>query len=200
MKKNRVFIHPSAIIEAKNIGIGTHIWAFSHIMKDVKIGKDCNIGDHVFIESGVCIGNYVTIKNNVMIWNGVTIEDGVFVGPGVIFTNDLYPRSRRFNETAKRYSGNWLKETLVLQGCSIGAGSIILCGITLGKFSLIGAGSIVTGNIPDYVLVFGNPAKKIGYVCKCGELLDFKDKMADCHTCKLKYFKSMTEKIRLDGK
>jgi len=200
VKKNKVFIHPTAIVESDSIGSGTSVWAFAHIMKDVIIGKDCNIGDHVFIESGVIIGNYITIKNNVMLWDGIKIEDGAFIGPGVIFTNDQYPRSKRFQKTSSRYSDNWLKKTLIMEGCSIGAGSVILCGIQLGKFSMVGAGSVVTKSIPDHALVFGNPARLKGYVCQCGELLSFRNGKSNCAKCHLIYNKSKTGKVSLHEK
>jgi len=186
-----VFIHPSSIVETQQIGQGTRIWALAHVMKDVAIGMDCNIGDHCFIESGVSIGNNVTIKNGNTIWQGVTLEDGVFVGPRVAFTNDLYPRSPRLPQAQKRYSGReWLLSTLVGKGASLGAGAVILAGVTIGEFSMIGAGAVVTGNVPPHALVIGNPARVRGWVCQCGRPLRFRKGVATCSDCGLRFAKS----------
>jgi acetyltransferase-like isoleucine patch superfamily enzyme len=139
------------------------VWAFVHIQKKVSVGTECNIGDHSFIENGAIIGNRVTIKNQALIWEGVTIEDEVFIGPRVTFTNDKFPRSPRcsFSSIQKRYSEkkNWLEKTVVKKGATLGAGVIILPGITVGEYAMVGAGSVVTQDVPSYTLVCGNPAK-----------------------------------------
>jgi acetyltransferase-like isoleucine patch superfamily enzyme len=139
------------------------------------------------VESGATVGDYVTVKNGVMIWEGVTIEDGVFVGPGVIFTNDMNPRSSRFKSASGRYAGSWLETTLVMQGCSIGAGSVIVCGTELGRFSMIGAGSVVVKSVPAHALVYGNPARVRGYVCKCGTALNVGQGKGCCPLCNKRY-------------
>jgi UDP-2-acetamido-3-amino-2,3-dideoxy-glucuronate N-acetyltransferase len=167
------WIHPNAIVESKNIGSGTRIWAFAHVMMNVRIGTNCNIGDGVFLESGVRIGNGVTIKNNALLWTGITLEDYVFVGPGVVFTNDRYPRSPRLPLAAVRYkkAANWMLSTCVQEGASIGANATIMCGITLGAFCTVAAGSVVTYDIPPFRLCAGNPARLTGYVDKSGQVL-----------------------------
>ena len=166
------YIHPTAIVETDRIGAGTRIWAFAHIMPDVSIGANCNIGDHCFVESGVRIGQNVTVKNGNMIWTGVVLEDGVFVGPHVFFTNDLYPRSPRLPEAAARYrDAAWLRPTVVQHGASLGAAAVILAGVTVGRFSMVGAGAVVTRDVAPYALVIGNPARRRSWVCECGQPL-----------------------------
>jgi acetyltransferase-like isoleucine patch superfamily enzyme len=159
------FIHPNAIVETDDIGPNTRIWAFAHVLKNVKIGEDCNICDYVFIESGVTVGDRVTIKNGISIWDGVTIEDDVFLGPYCVLTNDLVPRS-------KAHRGEYTK-TLIKKGASIGANSTIICGNTIGRYSLVGAGSVVTRDVPDFACVAGNPARFMYWVAKSGEKLNF---------------------------
>lgn len=144
-------IHPLADVQSSNIGEGTHIWQFCIVLKEAKIGKDCNINCQVLIENQACIGDNVTIKPGVQIWDGITIEDDVFIGPNVTFTNDLFPKSK--NKEFK------LEKTLVKKGASIGANATILAGITIGENSLIGAGSVVTKNVPENEIWVGNPAK-----------------------------------------
>jgi len=184
------YIHPSALVETKQIGKGTRIWAFSHVMDDVVIGTNCNIGDHCFIESGVTIGDNVTIKNANEIWDGVRLMDGVFVGPHVTFTNDLYPRSPRLAEASTRYTDRkWLVPTTVNRGASLGAGAVMLAGISVGEFSTVGAGSIVTRDVAPYSLVIGNPARPRGWVCRCGQRLTFQDDMARCNKCTRRFAK-----------
>lgn len=163
--QKKYFVHPNALVESEDIGEKTRIWAFAHVLKNVKIGEDCNLCDYVFVESGVKIGNRVTIKNGISLWEGLTIEDDVFLGPNAVFTNDMFPRS-------KRHSGQFL-DTLIKQGASVGANATILCGITLGKYCLVGAGSVVTKSVPDFALVTGNPAKVRYWVSKTGERLNF---------------------------
>lgn len=179
-------IHPHALVDDLTaIGPDTNVWAFAHVMKGASVGSRCNIGDHAFVESGANIGNNVTVKNQVLIWEGVTIEDDVFVGPGVVFTNDSHPRSPRMPQAAVRYSdrSNWLVPTLVEKGCSIGARAVICPGVRIGKYSMIGAGSIVTKDVRPYTLVVGGPAAERGYVCSCGQRLSGHYKQADCGVC-----------------
>lgn len=154
-------IHPLSDIQSQNIGENTTIWQFCVVLKNAKIGNNCNINAQVLIENDVIIGNNVTVKSGVQIWDGITIEDNVFVGPNVTFTNDLSPRS-------KQYPKEFLKTT-IKKGASIGANSTIVAGITIGQYSMIGAGSVVTKSVKDHELWYGNPAHFKGYVCKCGQ-------------------------------
>lgn len=186
-----VYVHPSAIVESHRIGQGTCIWAFTHIMPKALIGSNCNIGSHCFIESDVLIGDNVTVKNGNMIWEGVTIEDGVFVGPHVFFTNDRYPRSPRLPQAEKRYSDRtWLMPTLVKQGASLGSGAVLVAGITIGEFSMVGAGAVVSKDVPPYTLVSGNPARTKGWVCQCGQPLQFHHEKTSCDECGLSFVKT----------
>ncbi len=168
------FVHPAAIVESDQIGPGTRVWAYAHILPNVRIGSNCNIGDHAFVETGASIGNNVTVKNHVCIWEGITVEDDCFLGPHVVFTNDRYPRSPRMNEAANRYEdrSRWLCQTIVEQGCSIGANATILPGLRLGTYAMIAAGAVVTRDVPPHALMVGNPARQIGSVCRCGRKLD----------------------------
>lgn len=140
-------------------------------MKGAQVGRDCNIGEHCFLESGSSIGDRVTVKNHVCIWEDVTVEDDAFLGPNMIFTNDRSPRSG-FRRP--------LVATLVRKGASIGAGAIIVCGNTLGTYCSVGAGAVVTRDVPEYALVYGNPARQHGWVCRCGLKLNFADDKARC--------------------
>lgn len=151
-----VFIHPQAICESSAIGAGTRIWAFAHVLPNAKIGKDCNICDGVFIENDVVMGDQVTIKCGVQLWDGLTLEDMVFIGPNVTFTNTLFPRSKAFQKEFLR--------TVVCEGASVGANATILPGITVGRNAMVGAGSVVTQSVPANAIVFGNPARIVGYV------------------------------------
>lgn len=159
-------VHAKALVESDEVGAGTQVWAYAHIMKGAVVGEHCKIGDHAFIESGAVLGNRVTVKNGCLIWHGVHLGDEVFVGPGVVFTNDMTPRVR--NQTT---SEDWL-DTEVGEGASIGANSTILAGIRIGRNAMIGAGSVVTKEVPDHALVLGNPAQERGWVCHCGNTLD----------------------------
>lgn len=171
MISKKYFQHSHALVESDDIGEGTRIWAFAHVLTGVIIGKNCNIGDHSFLESNVRVGNGVTIKNGVAVWDGVTLEDNVFIGPNAVFTNDMNPRARI------KKNREQLLQTLVCEGATIGANATIVCGITVGRYAFIGAGSVVIRDVPDYALVVGNPAHQIGHVCECGESL------GDKHVC-----------------
>src|SRR6266568_2118731 len=162
------YIHPTAEVSSNaQIGAGTHIWRQAHVREHARIGETCNIGKGVYIDAHVHIGSNVKIQNHVSLFEGVTIEDGVFVGPHVCFTNDLLPRAITPDGKLK-IADDWvITATLVKYGASIGAGSVIICGITIGEFALIGAGSVVTRDVPPHTLVFGNPARQHGYVCRC---------------------------------
>jgi acetyltransferase-like isoleucine patch superfamily enzyme len=159
---NKVQIHPNAIVETNEIGENTRIWAFVHILNGAKIGKNCNICDHCYIEYNVTIGNNVTIKSGIYIWEGVHIADDVFLGPNVVFTNDLRPRSKKYVKTL---------ETQIEKGASIGANSTILAGVRIGKYAMAGIGSVITRDVPDYALVFGNPARIKGWIDEEGQKL-----------------------------
>lgn len=161
---NDFFKHSAAIVDTDNIGKGTKIWGFSHVLPGAVIGEDVNICEHVFIENEVSIGNRVTIKTHVSIWDRVTIEDDVFIGTNVSFTNDKYPRS-------KRYLGEYDK-TVIRKAASIGSGSTILCGLEIGAYAMVAAGAVVTKNVAPFSIVKGNPAKESGLCCICGGRLD----------------------------
>jgi|SRR5712671_4481136 len=173
------FIHSHALVESDTIGDGTRIWAFAHVMKGAVIGQNCNIGDHVFIESGVRLGNNVTVKNGVALWDGVTAEDDVFIGPNAVFTNDINPRAAIKKTSAE------LVSTELKRGATVGANATMLCGITIGSYGFIGAGSVIIRSVPDYALMVGNPARRIGWMCKCAEPLKFANgaQTADCLKC-----------------
>lgn len=169
-------LHQTADIHTKNIGKGTIVWQFCVILEGAVIGQNCNICFNVFIENDVVIGDNVVLKSGVQLWDGIALEDFVFIGPNVTFTNDLWPRSGK-----PLYS---MQRTTVKFGASIGANATVLCGITIGKYAMVGAGSVVTKDIPDHTLWFGNPARFRGYVCKCGCKLD---NNISCEKCKRNY-------------
>lgn len=170
-----IFVHRLALCESDEVGAGTQIWAFAHVMKGAVIGRDCNIGDHAFIETGARIGDRVTLKNQAMVWDGVEIGDDAFVGPGVSFTNDVFPRSRRLplHQVAAHYraKAGWLVPTRVENGASLGARCVILPGAHIGAYAMVAAGAVVTRGVPAYALMAGVPAKWIGWVCRCGARL-----------------------------
>jgi acetyltransferase-like isoleucine patch superfamily enzyme len=160
-----VFVHARALCESTDVGARTRIWAFAHVMAGARVGADCNVGDHAFLESGVVVGDRVTIKNGVAVWDKVTLEDEVFVGPNAVFTNDPTPRA-----AVKKPPASFLP-TVVRRGATIGANATIVCGVTLGSHCLIGAGTVVTRDVPAHALIVGNPGRRTGWVCMCGERL-----------------------------
>lgn len=165
-------IHPTAEVSSQAlIGNGTRIWHYAQIRENTEIGKNCIIGKGVYIDTGVRIGNNVKIQNYVSIYHGVIIEDGVFIGPHVCFTNDLYPRAINPDGSLKAAEDWELVSTHIGWGASLGANTTIVCGHSVGKWAMVGAGSVVTRDIPDHGLVMGNPASLRGYVCKCGHPL-----------------------------
>jgi UDP-2-acetamido-3-amino-2,3-dideoxy-glucuronate N-acetyltransferase len=181
----KYFVHDSAFVDdGVTIGDGTSIWHTSHILKGSHIGKDCKIGQNVVVGPHVTIGNGVKIQNNVSVYEGVTLEDSVFCGPSMVFTNVFNPRSEipRMKE---------LRSTLVKRGATLGANSTILCGITIGKYSFVGAGAVVTKDVPDHALIVGNPGRVTGWMCVCGVKLAAKGKKAACPSCDKKYQKAL---------
>lgn len=173
------FVHESSYVDdGVEIGEGTKIWHFCHVQSGAKIGENCSFGQNVNISNHVTVGNRVKIQNNVSVYEGVTLEDGVFCGPSCVFTNDLTPRAR-YPKGSAGY-----KPTLVKEGASIGANATVVCGHTIGRNALIGAGAVVTGNVPDYALMLGVPARQCGWVCECGERLP--DSLV-CPCCGRKY-------------
>lgn len=165
-------IHPLADVQSGHIGDDTTIWQYVVILRDARIGKNCNINALVFVENDVIIGDNVTVKSGVQIWDGVRLEDNVFVGPNVTFTNDLLPRSKVRPERFER--------TVVRHHASIGANATIVAGVTIGEYALVGAGSVVTKDVPPHGLVYGNPAKLRGYVCQCGKKAEESSPCPDC--------------------
>lgn len=172
MKTINYFVHPSSIIDEQvHIGEGSKIWHFCHILSGSKIGRHCIIGQNCMIGANVQIGNGVKVQNNVSIYEGVRLEDDVFIAPSVVFTNILAPRAFISQKHA-------FKQTLVKKGASIGANATIVCGVEIGTFALVGAGSVVTHNVADFALVLGNPARQVGFVDKAGKRLVFTDNLA----------------------
>jgi len=182
MLDKKYFVHESSYIdEDVKIGEGTKIWHFSHILKGSKIGRNCVLGQNVMVGPNVKIGNNVKIQNNVSVYEKVEIEDDVFCGPSMVFTNVINPRA--FIERKHEF-----RKTLVKKGATIGANATIVCGVTIGEYALVGAGAVVTKDVPPYALVVGVPARQIGWVCKCGVRLEFdEDNMATCKLCGEKY-------------
>lgn len=167
-------IHPTAVIdESCTIGEGTRIWHFSHVMHGARVGKSCNIGQNVVISPGAIVGDRVKIQNNVSVYTGVTVEDDAFLGPSCVFTNVINPRS--FISRKDEF-----RPTIVRRGASIGANATIVCGNEIGEYAMIGAGAVVTKDVPPYSLWVGNPARQAGWVSRAGHKLDFNDGMAVC--------------------
>lgn len=161
-----MFLHDTALCESEDVGDGTRIWAFAHVMRRARIGDNCNVCDHVYIEDGAVLGNRVTVKNGVSIWDKVTLEDDVFVGPNAVFTNDRVPRA------AFKTPPELFLTTHVKTGASIGANATIICGVVVGSQAFIGAGAVVTRDVANHALVVGNPARRLGWICSCGQRLD----------------------------
>jgi UDP-2-acetamido-3-amino-2,3-dideoxy-glucuronate N-acetyltransferase len=160
-----VLVHPSALCESDQVGPRTRIWAFAHVLAGARIGADCNLGDHAFVEGGAVVGDSVTIKNGVLLWSGVTVEDEVFLGPGAVFTNDASPRA-----AFPKGPAGW-RATLVRRGATVGANATVLSGLTIGRWAMVGAGAVVVADVPDHALVVGNPARQAGWACVCGRAL-----------------------------
>ncbi|MGE0824673.1 MAG: Gfo/Idh/MocA family oxidoreductase [Candidatus Binatia bacterium] len=180
-----VFIHPTATVDdGARIGEGTRVWHYCHIMPEAQIGQGCSVGQNVFVARGVSIGNHVKLQNNVSVFEGVTLEDGVFCGPSMVFTNVINPRS----EIERK---NEYRLTLVKRGASLGANCTILCGTTIGQYAFVGAGAVVLKDVPDYALVVGNPGHIIGWMCQCGNRIDFtaEEGLGQCRSCGKTYHK-----------
>jgi len=181
----KYFAHASSYIDdGVEIGEGTCIWHFCHVLTGSRVGKDCRVGQNVVIGPRVEIGNNVKIQNNVSVYEGVTLEDDVFCGPSIVFTNIATPRSA----FPRNRSEDNLK-TLVKRGASIGANATIICGNTIGEHALIGAGSVVTRDVPPHAVVYGNPARQRGWACECGVVLSFAGEDAECGECQRRYHK-----------
>lgn len=193
MSTEKYFSHPTAVIDdGCEIGEGTKIWHFSHIMPGCKLGKNCNLGQNVVVSTQVILGENVKVQNNVSIYTGVSCDDDVFLGPSMVFTNVINPRSavNRKNEYAKTHVG---------KGASIGANATIVCGHDIGKFAFIGAGAVVTKSVPDYALVVGNPSRQIGWMSEYGHRLEFdKSGKAVCKESGQEYFleKNLVRRIK----
>jgi UDP-2-acetamido-3-amino-2,3-dideoxy-glucuronate N-acetyltransferase len=176
-----VFVHPSSVVdEPCEIDEGTKIWHFSHIMRDAKLGRNCSLGQNVFVGRGVVIGSNVKIQNNVSLYEGVTLEDDVFCGPSMVFTNVINPRS----EIVRKHE---FRPTVVRRGASLGANCTVLCGHTIGAYAFVGAGAVVTKDVPAYALVLGNPARQVGWMCRCGTRLSAKGSVLTCPACGVAY-------------
>jgi UDP-2-acetamido-3-amino-2,3-dideoxy-glucuronate N-acetyltransferase len=175
------FVHESSYVDdGAVIGKGTKIWHFSHVMPGAVIGERCNLGQNVVVMPGTRLGNNVKVQNNVSIYEGVTLEDDVFCGPSMVFTNVLNPRSHVSRKTEYR-------ATLVKRGASIGANATVVCGVMLGEFAFVGAGAVITSDVPAYALMVGVPARRVGWMCQCGERLQLAGGKAACAACGARY-------------
>jgi acetyltransferase-like isoleucine patch superfamily enzyme len=160
-------VHATALCESTEVGPGTRVWAFAHVRPGATVGSNCNLCDHTYLDDGATLGDGVTVKNGVSVWDRVTLADDVFVGPNVAFTNDRIPRARPFRTDPDRYLA-----TLVRRGAVLGANATIVCGVTIGRHALVGAGAVVTRDVPDHAVVVGSPARRVGWICVCGQRLD----------------------------
>jgi len=160
-----VYVHPNGLCESDSVGPRTRVWAFAHVLPGARVGADCNVCDHAFVEGGAVIGDRVTVKNAVLVWDGVTVEDEVFLGPNMVFTNDLRPRA------AFKKDRSAFVPTTVRRGATIGANATVVCGVEIGEQAFVAAGAVVIRDVAAHALVAGNPARRIGWVCTCGERL-----------------------------
>lgn len=187
----KYFVHESSYVdEGCEIGEGTKIWHFCHIQSGSRIGKSCSLGQNVNVSNNVIVGDSCKLQNNVSLYEGVELEDGVFCGPSCVFTNDLTPRAK-YPKGRTNY-----KKTLICEGASIGANATIVCGHTVGRCAMIGAGAVVACNVPDYALMLGVPARIAGYVCRCGERMTFENGEAVCPACGKKYIKNENNEVK----
>ena len=176
------FVHPKGTVdEGASVGAGTRVWANAHVMAGAQVGKGCNLGETVFVEAGARVGDDVTIKNGVHVWEGVEVGDKCFLGPNATFTNDLWPRSW------KRPKESWLKGTVLEEAATLGANVTIVAGVRIGRYAMVGAGAVVTRDVPAHALVYGNPARVRGWVCRCGPKLSVKAGKATCDACGTRY-------------
>ena len=185
------FAHAQALVETEDVGQDTRIWAFAHVLPGARIGSACNICDHAFIETGAVLGNNVTVKNGVAIWQGVTIEDNVFLGPNCVLTNDPNPRAYI------KKSCEALEPTLIRANATVGANATILCGVTIGRYAFIGAGAVVLRTVPDFALMVGNPARQVGWMCRCARRLPLPAPVnqiasATCPQCRAQFVATAT--------
>jgi acetyltransferase-like isoleucine patch superfamily enzyme len=172
-----VRVHPKGLCESDTVGEGTRVWAFAHVMPGARVGRDCNICDCAYVEDGAVLGDRVTVKNATLVFSGVTCEDEVFLGPNVLFTNDLRPRA------AIRRPAEDLLPTTVRRGATLGAGAVVVCGTEIGPAAFVAAGAVVTRDVPAHALMAGNPARRLGWVCACGERLQADPTAADSFRC-----------------
>ena len=173
-RRKTAHIHPQALVESRRVGAGTRVWAFAHVMPGAIVGRDCNICDHAFIESGAVLGDRVTVKNGVAVWAHTTIEDGVFLGPNAVLANDRHPRSRAAWQPAPIRIG---------RGATVGANATLIGALNVGRYAFIGAGAVVTRDVDAHALVVGNPARRRGWVCVCARPLRFRGATARCPSC-----------------
>ncbi|WP_329793235.1 acyltransferase [Lentzea sp. DG1S-22] len=171
-----VRVHPHGLCESDDVGDGTRVWAFAHVLPGARIGRDCNICDGAFVESRAVLGDNVTVKNGTLVFDGVTCEDDVFLGPNVLFTNDLRPRAH------VKKTGDALETTLVRRGATLGAGAVVVCGTEIGEHAFAAAGAVVTKSVPAHAFVAGNPAVVKGWVCACGLRLSDDFSCPECGT------------------